>query len=196
MTGSTNASERQGALTQYLDHSTPEFEDALEIEAAFSIDRGFPATRNLVTVLLDHLKDESLDDDRGTGRRSRWQATLALVESRASSSGWKLAAPTSRGGNPLGNQFSRYAVAAVFLQPISMIADTQLKGLVKICLYALLSDPKNSIEAEATSLRLFIAKTGVHSPLFSRLPDRKDFPEFRDGLYEILPTLGGAQASS
>ena len=98
-----------GSLCRYLLPSDPEFNDTLEIEAAFGIDNHFPAASNFVTVLIKYLKADDLDDS-GSGRQERWLATLSLIEARGSAAKWPRAAQTVRGGNPLGNQFKQYGL--------------------------------------------------------------------------------------
>lgn len=118
MAAINHSGSEEGPLSRYLERSTPEFIDAQEIELAFRIDRRFPAASNLVSALLNLLQDEDLDDG-GSTRRERWLNTLTLIKPKGAAAGWNSLAPTGRGGNPLGNQLKKYAVPALFLQPIS-----------------------------------------------------------------------------
>lgn len=181
-----------GSLCRYLLPSDPGFNDALEIEVSFGIDKHFPAASNFVTVLIKYLKADDLDDS-GSARRERWLATLSLIEARGSAAKWPRAAQTVRGGNPLGSQFKQYGVAALFLQPINHASLAPLTNLVKVCLCSLLANPREDIQAASHTLRVFIAKNPLHSALFKRLPAQVRYPEFRESLSKLLPTLSIAE---
>lgn len=106
-------SDKGGRLVFFLNEDSQNLDTALEIEAAFSIDKSFPAARNLTEKLL-----EILPRLQASERRTQWIDALTDIQFSAEKKykeSWTFLAETTSSGNPLGGNFE-YALAAYILQ--------------------------------------------------------------------------------
>lgn len=68
-------SDKGGRLVFFLNEDSQNLDTALEIEAAFSIDKSFPAARNLTEKLL-----EILPRLQASERRTQWIDALTDIQ--------------------------------------------------------------------------------------------------------------------
>lgn len=89
---------------------------AREFERQFKIQDSFRAERNLVEALIKLLDNRKEYEKKLDESSDHWLQNLKEIKRCGDAKGWKLAASTGRGGNPLGGMLGMYPAAATFLQ--------------------------------------------------------------------------------
>lgn len=143
-------SDTGGRLVFFLNEDSQNLDTALEIEAAFSIDKSFPAARNLTEKLL-----EILPRLQASERRTKWINALTEIQFSAEAEykdSWTLLAETTSKGNPLGGHYE-YGLAAYILQTPSFSDLDKIDfGIKCLFLSVLLQKPIRSGLGEAAKI--------------------------------------------
>lgn len=169
-----------GRLASCLKLDTPEYQTALEIEAAFGIDNAFPAPKNVTDLLLKCLP-LLLET---SSKAPSWLAALQEIQTSGDGGKWRLVAPSGPDRNPLNRNFSQYPVCSYLLQISHHETTSQSDGVKLIFLHAIINRPSDhKLTTHANTLRI------TTRPQSQELGLLRSLPEFAEDFFDYQKQL-------
>lgn len=158
-----------GRLARCLKQETPEYQIALEIEAALGIDHAYPAPKNITDLLLEFL----LPLLETNPKASSWLAVLSQIQTSEDGKKWRQIAPSGPDRNPLNRNFSQYPICSYLLQVSHHETTSQSDGIKLAFLHAMLQrSSDHKLTKHANDLRI------ATRPQSKELETLKSLPEF------------------
>lgn len=169
-----------GRLARCLKQDLPEYQIALEIEAALGIDPAFPAPKNIMDLLLEFLLP-LLETSR---KASSWLAALKEIQASDDGSKWRQIAPSGPNRNPLNRNFSQYPICSYLLQVSHHETTSQSDGVKLAFLHAILERPSDhKLTTHADALRVTTRPQSKELEILKSLPEfAADFIDYQEKL--------------
>lgn len=169
-----------GRLARCLKQETPEYQIALEIEAALGIDHAYPAPKNITDLLLEFL----LPLLETNPKASSWLAVLSQIQTSEDGKKWRQIAPSGPDRNPLNRNFSQYPICSYLLQVSHHEATSQSDGIKLAFLHTMLQrSSDHKLTKHANDLRIATRPQSQELEILKSLPEfAADFIDYHKNL--------------
>jgi|LSQX01.2.fsa_nt_gb hypothetical protein len=169
-----------GRLARCLKQETPEYQIALEIEAALGIDHAYPAPKNITDLLLEFL----LPLLETNPKASSWLAVLSQIQTSEDGKKWRQIAPSGPDRNPLNRNFSQYPICSYLLQVSHHETTSQSDGIKLAFLHTMLQrSSDHKLTKHANDLRIATRPQSQELEILKSLPEfAADFIDYHKNL--------------